>query len=41
MNRIFFDDLRYAQEISAVSFGRRSWIERLVERGARLLTRLL
>jgi phosphatidylserine/phosphatidylglycerophosphate/cardiolipin synthase-like enzyme len=41
MNRIFFHDLRYAQEISAVSFGRRSWIERLVERGARLLTRLL
>ena len=41
MNRVFLEDLRNAQEITADSFAQRSWWSRLVERGARLLTRLL
>lgn len=41
MTRIFLEDLRYAEEITAASFARRSWIQRLVERGANLITRLL
>lgn len=41
MNRIFFDDLRYAREVTAASFARRSLFRRLVERGANLFTRLL
>jgi cardiolipin synthase len=41
MNRIFADDLRHAQEITRASFRRRSWLERLAERGANMVTRLL
>jgi cardiolipin synthase len=41
MNRIFADDLRHAQEITLASFRRRSWLERLAERGANMVTRLL
>ncbi len=41
MNSIFVDDLHYAEEISAAAFRQRSWIERLAERGANLLMRLL
>jgi cardiolipin synthase A/B len=41
MNRIFLDDLRFAQEISGASFRRRPWLQRVVETGANLLTRLL
>jgi cardiolipin synthase len=41
MNRMFMDDLRDAEEITAESFRRRSWLQRLAERGANLVTRLL
>lgn len=41
MNRIFIDDRRYAEEITAARFGQRSWWQRMAERGANLITRLL
>jgi cardiolipin synthase len=41
MNGIFFDDLKHAQEISVASFRQRSWLARLAEQGANLITRLL
>jgi cardiolipin synthase len=41
MHRIFLADLEHAQEITAAAFGRRPWIERIMERGATVLTRLL
>jgi len=41
MNRMFVEDLRQAQEITVEAFGSRSWIQRLAERGANWLTRLL
>ncbi len=41
MNRIFLDDLQHAQEVTASRFRERSWFEKILERGARLLTRLL
>ena len=41
MDRIFLDDLQYAQEITASGFRERPWFERVLERGARLITRLL
>jgi cardiolipin synthase len=41
MNRIFFDDLRHAQEITRETFRARSWLQRIAERGANWLTRLL
>jgi cardiolipin synthase len=41
MNRIFDDDLRQAQEITAGSFRARSWLQRLAERAASRWTRLL
>ena len=41
MQRIFLDDLRSAQEITAALLQQRSWFQRLVERGAHLITRLL
>jgi cardiolipin synthase len=41
MNRIFLGDLEHAEEITAATFRRRSWLERIVERGANLITRLL
>ena len=41
MNRVFLDDLRYAREITAAAFAQRSLLQRLFERGANLLTRLL
>jgi len=41
MDRVFLDDLRHAHEITADTFGRRSWIQRLLERAAGGLTRLL
>ena len=34
MNQMFLDDLRHAQEITAVEFGQRSWTERIAERVA-------
>jgi cardiolipin synthase len=41
MNRIFLDDLRHSQEITLEAFRARSWIQRVAERGANWLTRLL
>jgi cardiolipin synthase len=41
MNRVFLDDLRHAQEITLEAFGSRSWLRRIAEQGATLLTRLL
>jgi cardiolipin synthase len=41
MNRIFVADLSDAQEITATSFRQRSWLQRLVEGGANLITRVL
>jgi phosphatidylserine/phosphatidylglycerophosphate/cardiolipin synthase-like enzyme len=41
MNQIFFDDLRHASEITAETFRRRSWLQRIAEWGANSLTRLL
>jgi cardiolipin synthase len=41
MNRIFLDDLGYAEEMTAATFRQRSSFQRLLERGANLLMRLL
>jgi cardiolipin synthase len=41
MNRIFLEDLRYAREVTLVAFRQRSWFQRLAERGANMITRLL
>jgi len=41
MDGIFLDDLQSADEITADSFRRRSWLQRIAERGANLITRLL
>jgi cardiolipin synthase len=41
MTRIFLDDLRSAEEITAPTFRQRSWFQWLMERGASLVTRLL
>ena len=41
MNRIFLGDLQHAEEITVEAFRRRSWMQRIVERVAKSLTRLL
>lgn len=41
VNRTFLDDLRHAQEITPQTFRARSWIQRLFERAASWMTRLL
>jgi cardiolipin synthase A/B len=41
MDRIFMNDLKCAQEITAADFGRRSWFQRMAERAANFMTRLL
>jgi cardiolipin synthase A/B len=41
MDGIFLDDLRRSKEITVEDFGRRSWLQRITERTANLLTRLL
>lgn len=41
MNRIFLADLQHAEEITAATFSRRSWSERIAERAAAFVTRLL
>lgn len=41
MIRIFLDDLGHAQEITVEAFRARSWLQRIAERGASWLTRLL
>jgi cardiolipin synthase len=41
MDSVFFDDLRYSKEITLDEFRRRSIWEKMIERGASLLSRLL
>jgi cardiolipin synthase len=41
MSRHFLSDLQHAEEITISPFRRRSWFERIMERGAQLITRLL
>ena len=41
MNRIFMSDLEQGEQVTVAQFRRRSWLERIVERGANLITRLL
>jgi hypothetical protein len=41
MTRIFLDDLQHSEEIALATFRQRSWFERLAERGANMVTRLL
>lgn len=41
MNRIFLADLQNAEEIVVSTFSRRSWSERIAERAAAFVTRLL
>jgi len=41
MNQIFLSDLQHGEEVTVAQFRRRSWLERIVERGAHLITRLL
>jgi cardiolipin synthase A/B len=41
MNRAFFDDLRHSQEVGIEAFRARPWLQRLAERGANWLNRLL
>ena len=41
MEEVFLEDLKHAQEISVAAFQARSWFERVAERGANILRRLL
>jgi cardiolipin synthase len=41
LDSLFFDDLRFAQEIRLDAFRRRPWTTRLLERGAGLVAGLL
>jgi cardiolipin synthase len=41
MEEMFFDDLRNAEEITTAEFRQRSRFQRIAERAANLLTRLL
>jgi cardiolipin synthase len=41
MEDVFLDDLRHSEEITVSHFGQRSWLERLAERAAHLITPLL
>jgi len=41
MDRIFIDDLRYAEEITAGRFAQRSWFQWMAEQAANVVTRLL
>jgi len=41
MDSVFLDDLRYSKEITLDEFRRRSIWEKMIERGASLLSRLL
>src|SRR5688572_1845537 len=38
MNGIFLEDLQHAEEITAVAFAQRSWLQRLAEQRANLIT---
>jgi cardiolipin synthase len=39
MDRIFFDDVRHAEEITLDAFMRRSWFQRVAESGANFVAR--
>jgi cardiolipin synthase len=41
MDQIFLADLQHAEEITAVVFGERSWLQRLAEWSATWLSRVL
>ena len=41
MNQVFLDDLQHAEEITLATFRQRSWWQRLMERGASLVMRVL
>jgi cardiolipin synthase len=41
MDSLFLEDLHFAREITLDTFRRRPWRERLLERGASLLSRAL
>jgi cardiolipin synthase len=41
MDSLFLEDLRFAREITLEAFRRRPWTERLLERGASVLSRAL
>ena len=41
MNAIFLDDLKHAEEIAPARFRQRPWVQRLLERPAGLVQRLL
>ena len=41
MVQVFFDDLRYSQEVTMEQFRRRSWFERLAEQASKLIMRVL
>jgi cardiolipin synthase len=41
MNAIFIADLNHAEEITLLRFRQRPWVQRLMERPARLIQRLL
>ena len=41
MNSLFFDDIRFAKEIELDEFRRRSWVERIAEKAASRVTRIL
>ena len=41
MDRVFLDDLRYSEEVTLAGFRQRGGLERIAERGASLIGRLL
>ena len=41
MNQVFIDDLQLAEEVTLAAFRQRSWWQRLMERGASLVMRVL
>lgn len=41
MVQVFFNDLRYSQEVTMEQFRRRSWFERLAEQASKLIMRVL
>jgi hypothetical protein len=41
MHAVFLDDLKHAEEITRERFRRRPWRERILERAASLIQRLL
>ena len=41
LDSIFFEDIKYAREIKLDEFRKRSWMEKMIEKGAALLSRVL